>query len=71
MTETRKLPDGSSIKFARVWRMVAKTETAELELDRKVRELMAATRRSYAEAMSVVLNLDGELKRRWVAETRK
>ena len=43
--------------------------TAEQELDTKVKALMRSTGRTYSEALSVVLNLDGELKKRWVAET--
>jgi hypothetical protein len=68
------LPDGSTVTFSKVARMVAKPdkiggETAEQELHRKVQTLMLETKRNYTEAMATVLMLDGELKSRWVRET--
>jgi hypothetical protein len=78
MTAKNRLPDGSGtygkiVTCSTTWKRgpqsPAPAETAEQELDRKVKTLMQTTQRSYSEAMSVVLNIDGELKSRWVAET--
>ena len=75
-TQTMRLGDGSVVKYRAIKRMVMTPDkisggrqTAEAELDGKIKLLMRETGRSYSEAMTTVLMLDSELKARWIAET--
>jgi hypothetical protein len=43
--------------------------SAEQELHAKIGEVMRASKRTYTEAMGVVLTLDADLKSRWIRET--
>jgi hypothetical protein len=66
-----KLADGSTVKFSKIARMVAKANTADQEVDQRVRKLMRESgEKSYSRCMKVVLDVDKPLAKRWLAQSR-